>query len=132
MNRSPERGRALVELLNERTPTSAKLADWSSAFRVPEGTDIIVNATSIGLFPHLDAQLDIELDTLQPAMVVADIIPNPPRTRLIQEAERRGCRVLDGLDMLVNQGVIGIKYWTGVNVDANVMRRTLAGIFSAS
>ena len=58
-------------------------------------------------------------------MLVADMIPNPPRTRLIREAEKRGCKVLDGLGMLVNQGVIGVKYWTGVDVDAAVMRRTL-------
>ena len=50
-------------------------------------------------------------------MIVADIIPNPPRTQLICEAEKRGCKVLDGLGMLVNQGVIGVKYWTGVDVD---------------
>ena len=50
-------------------------------------------------------------------MLVADVIPNPPRTQLIREAEKRGCKVLDGLGMLVNQGVIGVKYWTGVDVD---------------
>ena len=52
-------------------------------------------------------------------MLVADVIPNPPRTRLIREAEKRGCKVLDGLGMLVNQGVIGVKYWTGVDVGAD-------------
>ena len=44
------------------------------------------------------------------------------------EAEARGCRVLDGLDMIVNQGVIGVKYWTGVDVDASVMRKALADV----
>ena len=62
-------------------------------------------------------------------MVVADVIPNPPRTRLMRDAEQRGCTVIDGLGMLVNQGVIGIKYWTGVDVDAGVMRRTLDELF---
>ena len=64
-----------------------------------------------------------------PGMVVADIIPNPPRTRLIVDAEKRGCKVIDGLGMLVNQGVIGVKYWTGVDVDPAVMRRTIADLF---
>jgi shikimate dehydrogenase len=64
-------------------------------------------------------------------MIVADIIPNPPRTRLIREAEARGCTVLDGLGMMVNQGVINIKYWTGVDADGSVMRRRLEEIFSA-
>ena len=43
--------------------------------------------------------------------------------------EARGCTVLDGLGMLVNQGVIGIKYWTGVDVDRAVMRNELTRIF---
>jgi shikimate dehydrogenase len=73
--------------------------------------------------------LDIDADTLRPDMVVADIIPNPPRTRLLADAEKRGCRTIDGLGMLVNQGVIGVKHWTGVDVDATVMRRTLADLF---
>ena len=67
--------------------------------------------------------------SITPSMVVADIIPNPPRTLLIREAEAKGCRVIDGLGMLVNQGVIGIKYWTGLDVDAGVMRRTVEEIF---
>ena len=62
-------------------------------------------------------------------MVVADIIPNPPRTPLIREAEARGCTVLDGLGMLVNQGAIGVRHWTGVEADRAVMRRTVEEIF---
>lgn len=56
---------------------------------------------------------------------MADVITNPPRSPLIRDAQARGCVVLDGLGMLVNQGVIGVKYWTGVDVDAGVMRRAL-------
>lgn len=131
VNRSLARGRDVASLLEERASAEVALVEWSSTFDVPDGTDILVNATSIGLFPDVGAQLDIALDTLRPGMIVADIVPNPPRTPFLQEAERRGCRVLDGLGMLVNQGVIGIKYWTGVDVDAAVMRRALAGIFAA-
>jgi shikimate dehydrogenase len=63
-------------------------------------------------------------------MVVADVIPNPPRTHFIRTAENLGCTVIDGLGMLVNQGVIGIKLWTGVDVDPNVMRTKLEEIFT--
>lgn len=131
VNRNQARGRDVARLLGERTDAQVELREWASTFRIPEDTDILVNATSVGLFPDVDAQLDIALDTLRPGMIVADIIPNPPRTRLLLEAERRGCRVLDGLGMLVNQGVIGIRYWTGVDVDAAVMRRALTDIFGA-
>ncbi|MCY4555173.1 MAG: shikimate dehydrogenase, partial [Chloroflexi bacterium] len=58
-----------------------------------------------------------------------DVIPNPPKTRLLQAAAERGCTVLDGLGMLVNQGVAGIRYWTGVDVDPRIMRARLEAIF---
>jgi shikimate dehydrogenase len=129
VNRDQTRGAELVALLSERTPAHAALVVWDGAYSVPDGIDIVVNATSVGLFPDLDARLDLELDSLQPEMVVADVIPNPPRTRLIRDAEARGCTVLDGLGMLVNQGVIGIKHWTGVEPDPAVMRAKLEELF---
>ena len=131
VNRGSARGHAVVDLLNQRTATQAELVVWEDTYRVPESADIVINATSIGLFPNVGAQLDLDVGTLQPRMVVADIIPNPPRTRLITDAEKRGCRVIDGLGMLVNQGVIGVRYWTGVEVDAAIMHKTIADLFEA-
>ena len=130
VNRSEDRGRTLVDLLNSKTQARAELVVARGAYKAPERTDILVNATSIGLFPDVDGRLDLDSETLRPSLVVADVIPNPPRTRLVRDAEERGCRVLDGLGMLVNQGVIGIRYWTGVDVDPAVMRKKLEELFS--
>ena len=132
VNRNEDRGRRLVDLLNAKTPVNADFALWNGTFNIPKDTDIVINATSIGLFPHVDARLDLSLDTLSSDMVVADLIPNPPRTNLIREAAERGCTVVDGLGMLVNQGVISIKYWTDVDVDPAAMRSKLEDIFGAS
>ena len=129
MNRDPTRGSELVALLNEKTQARAELVGWDRAYRIPEESDIVVNATSIGLFPHVEGRLDIDLDSLRPGLVVADVIPNPPRTQLIRDSEARGCIVLDGLGMLVSQGVIGIRHWTGIEPDPQVMRRRLEEIF---
>ena len=129
VNRSAERGRVLVDLLNEKTPTEADFVAWDGDYDVPEGTDVVVNATSIGLYPDVDARLALNVETLVEGMVVADVIPNPPRTCLVRDAEARGCEVIDGLGMLVAQGVIGIEYWTGQTPDAAVMRGTLEEIF---
>ena len=129
VNRDAGRGWTLAALLSEQTPAEAELVTWNRTFAVPEGTDIVINATSIGLFPDVDARLDLDVETLRPGMVVADVIPNPPRTPLIREAEARGCTVLDGIGMLVNQGAIGIRHWTGVEADRAVMRRTVEEIF---
>ena len=62
-------------------------------------------------------------------MIVCDLIPNPPKTLFLQVAAARGCNTLDGLGMLVNQGKIGIKYWSGVDVDPVVMRSALEELF---
>ncbi|MGA2045740.1 MAG: shikimate dehydrogenase, partial [Roseiarcus sp.] len=122
-------GAELVALINDRTPARAELVVWDRPYRAPEAADILVNATSIGLYPDIDGRLALDMASLRPAMIVADVIPNPPRTLLIREAQALGCRTLDGLGMLVNQGVISIRHWTGVDVTAAVMRRTVEGLF---
>ena len=128
VNRGRERGEELATLVGGMT--AADYVPWEGDLQVPEGTDILVNATSIGLFPDVDARGPVSLDALGPDTVVADVIPNPPRTRLIRDAEAHGCTVLDGLGMLVNQGVIGIRHWTGVDPDPAVMRRALEDALS--
>jgi shikimate dehydrogenase len=130
VNRDQKRGAELVTLLNEKTPADAEFAPWDGTYRVPEGTDVVVNATSIGLFPDVDARLDLDSRTLLPHMIVADVIPNPPSTLLLRDAEARGCTVLDGMGMLVNQGVISIRHWTGIEADPTVMRRTVEHLFA--
>ncbi len=124
VNRSRERGAALVDLLRGTLNLDAELVIWRGDYAVREGSDIVINATSIGLY-DAQARLNLDLDSLKPTMVVADVIGNPPHTHLIREAERRGCTALDGLGMLVNQGIVGVQYWTGVEPDAVVMRSAL-------
>ncbi len=75
-----------------------------SEFSIPEGTDIVINATSIGLYPDVDARLALDTSSLRPGMIVADVIPNPPQTHLVKDATAAGCKVIDGLGMLVAQG----------------------------
>ena len=87
---------------------------------------------SIGLFPDISARLNIELETLKADMVIADVIPNPPKTQLVNDATERGCKVIDGLEMLVAQGVIGIEYWTGQSPDPSIMRKGLEDVFGSS
>ncbi|OUW19179.1 MAG: shikimate dehydrogenase [Opitutales bacterium TMED158] len=134
VNRSAERGRGLIELLQgkvkERCPIlESELVLWKGDYAVPSDTDIVINATSIGLYPDIDARVALDAGTLSPNMIVADVIPNPPKTRLVGEATAKGCQVIDGLSMLVGQGVIGIEYWTGRTPDASVMRAGLEAVF---
>lgn len=130
VNRSAQRGQELATLLSENTPAEVNFVQWNGEYSIPTGTDIVVNSTSIGLFPDVNARLALNMDSLTSDMLVADVIPNPPRTNLVREAEAKGCTVIDGLGMLVNQGVIGIKYWTGIDADPTVMRAKLEEIFA--
>ena len=124
VNRSEARGAELANLLRERLKIEAAHTVWSGDHAVPAGTDIVINATSIGLYDP-EARLPLYCATLHPGMIVADVVFNPVRTRLLADAAAHGCRPLDGLGMLVNQGILGVQYWTGVAPDAAVMRAAL-------
>lgn len=128
VNRGRERGEALAELLNRHTPAQAAYLPWVGTFHIPADTQLVVHATSVGLFPQVDGMPDIAPDSLLPHMVVADGIHNPPLTHLLRAAAERGCRVADGLGMLVNQGVMGVQHWTGLDADAAVMREALLAL----
>lgn len=125
VNRSRNRAVELVDLLNEKTSTKAFYHSWTNKYVIQPDTDIVINATNIGLYPNVNEQLDIDFESLNSDVVVADVIPNPPKTHLLQIASGKGCITIDGLKMLVNQGVIGVKYWTGADVNPNIMHGAL-------
>jgi shikimate dehydrogenase len=86
----------------------------------------LVNATSIGLYPGIEALPNLDFGTLRPGLVVCDVIPNPPRTRFLREADAHGALTLDGLGMLVYQGAIAFKLWTGEDAPVDVMKHALS------
>jgi shikimate dehydrogenase len=132
VNRNQARAAEIAALLNESTPARAESIPWSGPYRIPDDAHVVVNATSVGLFPDVEAEVNIAVDSLRPHLVVADVIPNPPRTRLLRDAASRGCTTLDGLGMLVNQAAIGLRLWLDIGVDRKVMRQTLDRIFSSA
>ena len=129
VNRSVERGETLARLVNEKTPAAAVFVAWQGAYRVPAGTDLLINATSIGLYPDVDAAPAVDFATVTPDMVACDVIPNPPSTPFLREAAARGAKTIDGLGMLVYQGAIAFKMWTGQDAATAVMHQALAAEF---
>lgn len=125
VNRSAERGEKMTADLKASTSGPIQFESWNGTFRPPAETDLLVNATSIGLFPDIDAMPDVDLSCLAPGTLVCDAVFNPPLTRLLHAALKRGLPVLDGLSMLVYQGVIGFQLWTGRDPDENVMKQAL-------
>ena len=124
VNRSEGRGAELVKLLREKLGMEAELVVWGGEYAIPEGTEIVINGTSVGLYAP-EERLAVDGSTLVAGMVVADVVFSPVETAFLKEAAERGCVVLDGLGMLVNQGMVAVEYWTGVEPDGEVMRMAL-------
>jgi shikimate dehydrogenase len=124
VNRGETRGRELAQEIERGARIEAEFIHWRGDYTVPPETGIVINGTSIGLYEP-ETRLPVAIDSLRPDMVAADVVFNPPQTCFLREAAARGCTVLDGLGMLVNQVAIGIKYWTGIDADHAVMRATL-------
>ena len=125
VNRSAERGCAMVDDLAAKTNGPLDFGPWEGTYRVPKDVDLLVNATSIGLYPNIDAKPDVDLSGAAADLLVADAVFNPPETRLLADARARGLATLDGLSILVYQGVIGFQLWTGRDPDEAVMKQAL-------
>ncbi len=125
INRDMGRGEALAELLRTRTGAEAVYVSWAGRAAVPSDTDILVNATSVGLYPNTQDRPDIDYDTVSPRMAVSDVVFNDPHTRFLREAERRGAKTVNGLGMLANQGALNFTLWTGAQAPVSLMADTL-------
>ena len=90
-----------------------------------EGTSIVVNATPIGMKGFMADQMPLEpadLDKLKPDTIVYDIVYNPVKTVLINEAQKRGLKTIGGLDMLIYQAERAQQIWTGQSPDVKSMK----------
>lgn len=131
VNRSADRGQALSQLLAEKLQLDSTFVQWTDTYQIPADTDVLVNGTSIGLYDG-NATMPIDLKTMTPSTVVADVIFSPTETWLLREAKQAGCTTLDGLGMIVNQGITSVDYWTGVRPEASVMRTAVEKALSLS
>ena len=125
VNRSLGRGSTMVADLKAATDGPVRFQQWSGTFAVQADCDLLVNATSIGLYPDVTAVPDVDLSSARPGMLVADAVFNPPETRMLAAARERGLPTLDGLSMLVYQGVIAFEMWTGQSPDETAMKNAL-------
>ncbi|MDG2126086.1 MAG: hypothetical protein P8J87_20465, partial [Verrucomicrobiales bacterium] len=88
-------------------------------------TDLIVNATSIGM-KRTDPEL-LPAHLIQPHHMVYDMIYSPPRTKLLAAAEANGARTANGLSMLVHQGAISFEHWFNRPAPVDIMRSAVLG-----
>ncbi len=115
---------SLMDLL-QSISKECTFVTWDHTYAVPADTDILVNATPIGLYPNVDEIPNIDLDTILPSMFVQDVIPNPAITPFLRAAEARGARWNTGTGMLINQAAINIEMWTGKKPNKDIMLKAL-------
>ena len=132
VNRSRQRAEPMVRDVAANTKVPIRYEEWRGTWRVSPEFDLLVNATSIGLYPSVDDMPPVDFSGAAPSLLVADAVFNPPETRLLAAARARGLQVVDGLSMLVYQGVIGFRLWTGQDPPEHVMKRALKAALGIS
>jgi len=127
----------LTDIIEERAINLAKevkdkmnaevIGKLSSETNVKEeikDTDILINATPLGMYPKDNAS-PISKELLHSNLFVFDVVYNPLETKLMREAAEIGCKTLGGLDMLVNQGVLAFEWWTGKSPNSALMKNKI-------
>jgi shikimate dehydrogenase len=115
------RTRTKADVLRSEFGSRVRVFEWVQAGNMIEAATTVVNTTSLGMLGSPD--LRVPLDGLQPGTVVTDLVYNPLRTHLLDEAEKAGCSVVDGLGMLLHQGVPGFERWFGVRPEVDQATR---------
>ena len=111
------RTRTKADVLRSEFGSRVRVFEWVQAGNMIEAATTVVNTTSLGMVGL--PELRVPLDGLQPGTVVTDLVYNPLRTHLLDEAEKAGCTVVDGLGMLLHQGVPGFERWFGVRPEVD-------------
>lgn len=120
------RTRAKAEALRSDFGARVSVVDWVQADKMLEDANTVINTTSLGMVGAHDFK--VSLDELSPKAVVTDIVYNPLQTPFLIAAAKKGCTTVDGLGMLLHQGVPGFERWFGKrpDVDDETRRAVLA------
>ncbi len=87
--------------------------------------DILVNTTPLGMAGELENRSPIPVDRITPNVVAVDIVYDPPKTRFLKAAQKRGCKTVSGIGMLIYQGAVALEKWTGKKVPVDTMKEAV-------
>jgi len=105
--------------------------DSDEAKQSISAADLLVNCTSVGMYPDTDAQ-PIPSDWLHDGLFVYDQIYNPAETDLLREAKKTGARTANGIGMLVHQGARSFELWTGQKPPVEIMKNAVLKGFNVT
>jgi shikimate dehydrogenase len=117
------RTRARAETLAQQFGSCVKVFDWSQREAGSRDSAVLVNTTTIGM--NGVGTLDFDLAGFDPECVVSDIVYVPLETELLRKAKSQGLRIVDGVGMLLHQGVPGFEKWFGVRPEVTDELRNL-------
>jgi shikimate dehydrogenase len=120
VNRTEARAAELVALLAGKFSVPVSAAAWQGDYAVPPEAEILIHATSLG-HGESDARLPLAIESLRPELLVAEAAV-AAKTWLLGEARARGCKTVDGLSMFIEQLAVGVKLWTAVDPNRQIMR----------
>jgi shikimate dehydrogenase len=118
-----EASSSLAKNINRQIRECAEFIPFDKAplRRLLRTSDVLVNATGIGMQPHVE-RTPVKKQLLHEELFVCDIIYNPLKTRLLLDAEEAGCMTMNGIDMAIIQGIKGFALMTGLPEPAAIMR----------
>lgn len=127
--RNEESGKELADLISEKTEAQGVYFTWKGSVPIPEGTEVLVNCTNVGLYPD-ENKPDITYEDIRKNMTVCDVVFNPPETKFLKEAKARGAATVNGLGMLVNQAALNYCLWTENMAPKDMMKEALLREFN--
>ena len=128
VNRTVERAEDVAELVRRTTDlreVTAVALEGPESREAVSGADVIVDCTSVGMYPRHNVEPVVPAEWLREGQVVTDLTYNPLDTVLLKAARAAGAQTVDGAGMLVHQGAISLQYWTGQEPQVETMRRAL-------
>ncbi len=129
-NRTLSSAEEIIENININIPEckgrAIKLSEEVLREEIQDAT-ILVNCTSLGMKPTIDKAIVSSPDAFPKNLFVADIVYDPDKTKFLKMAEEAGCRYMNGLMMMIWQGAIAFKIWTGKNMPIELVKKEILG-----
>lgn len=127
INRTYQRALEIADLVNLKRPGTAVASNLSDLAPNKDGDiftggcDIIINATSLGMYPVIDKSPVEDSSFFKAGQIVCDIIYNPAKTKFLKQAEERGCRIMNGMGMLFYQGILAYEKWMDIKIPDDII-----------
>jgi shikimate dehydrogenase len=124
VNRTLEKAIDIVEVINNNISCICQAFTTDSTLEesIFKEADVIINTTSIGMYPDIDKSPVKDTEIFSSNQIVYDVIYNPSKTKFLADAKMRGCKTINGFGMLIYQGISAYEIWTGIKVPEELIK----------